>query len=180
VQGTIRRAYTLIEVLIVVTVLGIAASMVVPAFSQTNTLRLQAAVRTIVADITQAQSDAVALQAPQAIVFFAEGAESRYIIAPISGTMVDISPDVIVTRLIGGEEFGNAILTNMTIPDGVLVFDAMGGPVQAPGSDVPASTASIQVRAGDQAYVITIEAYTGRVTVQSVAVETVEEVPTGT
>ncbi|MFN9974149.1 MAG: Tfp pilus assembly protein FimT/FimU, partial [Phycisphaerae bacterium] len=56
-----RRGYTLVEVLIVVTVLGIAGAVAAPAFSQTGVLRVQAALRSIVADISEAQSDALAM-----------------------------------------------------------------------------------------------------------------------
>ncbi len=160
-----RRAYTLVEVLVVVTVLGIAATMVVPAFSQTNSLRLQAAVRTIIADITLAQSDAVALQVGQGIRFIADGKQSRYIIAPVSGTFLDESSDVITSRQIGGDEFGNAEIVNVSSDDGILVFDALGGPVASPGSDVAAGTQTLEIISGTIGYRITIEAYTGRVTV---------------
>ncbi len=165
----LRRGYTLIEVLIVVTVLGIAATMVVPTFSQTSPLRVQAAVRTIVADITQVQSDAVALQVGQGIRFVNDGANTHCILAPVSGTSLDEGTDVTTRRQIGGEEFGNVTFTDMTFPDGVLVFDALGGPVESPGSDVPAATQSVTLTAGNLGYRITIEAYTGRVTVTEIA-----------
>lgn len=164
-QSAYRNGYTLIEVLVVVTVLGIAATMVVPAFSQTSPLRLQGAVRTIVADITQVQSDAVALQVGQGIRFIADGANSRYIIAPVSGTHLDESSDVITRRQIGGDDFGNAQLQDITCTDQILVFDAMGGPVVSPGSDTASGTQTIDVVSGELGYRITIEAYTGRVTV---------------
>jgi prepilin-type N-terminal cleavage/methylation domain-containing protein len=164
-----RRAYTLIEVLMVVTVLGIAATMVVPAFSQTNTLRLQAAVRMIVADITQAQSDAVAMQNGQTITFRADG----YTIAPLTGDSIDTARDVVVERTIGGEEFGGAQIRNITLNESILTFDGMGGPIQEPGSDVAAGTGTLEVFASGQAYRITIEAFTGRVTVT--AIENIRE-----
>jgi len=165
---TTRRGYTLIEVLIVVTVLGIAASMVVPAFSQTNTLRLQGAVRSIVADITQAQSDAVAMQIGQGLTFFADAENSRYLIAPVSGTSLDTASDIVVNRRIGGAEFGHATFANITFPSNTLVFDAMGGPVASAGSDTPAATGRIDIVTATQTYRIVVEAYTGRVTVQSI------------
>ncbi|MBX3362550.1 MAG: type II secretion system protein [Phycisphaeraceae bacterium] len=54
-RRTTARAYTLIEVLVVVTVLGIAAALVIPEMSSAHSLRVQASVRTIVSDITFAQ-----------------------------------------------------------------------------------------------------------------------------
>lgn len=161
-----RGGYTLIEVLIVVTILGIAATMVVPAFSHSSTLRLQGAVRTMVSDITQIQSDAVALQVPQAIVFERHERGDRYVLAPVLGNALDLSSDVIIRRQIGGEEFGNARFGEMSITANTLVFDELGGPVASPGSAQPAPAQFIDLESGTQRYRVWIEAFTGRVTVQ--------------
>ena len=64
------RAYTLLEVLVVVTILGTAAAIVVPSMGSAGNLRVQTAVREVIADITFAQSDAVAYQTRRAIIFF--------------------------------------------------------------------------------------------------------------
>ncbi|MBL9002213.1 MAG: prepilin-type N-terminal cleavage/methylation domain-containing protein [Phycisphaerae bacterium] len=160
-----RRAYTLIELLVVVTVLGIAATMVVPAFSQTNTLRLQAAVRLIISDMTQAQSDAVAMQSPQGVLFSLSNESSGYVIGPVTNGQIDATPGIGVSRIISGEEFGNARLASLNLAQNGVWFDALGGPVTTPGGQTPAGNMSLEVRAGTQGYVIQIEAFTGRITV---------------
>ena len=166
-RGHTRRAYTLIELLVVVSVLGIAATMVVPAFSQTNTLRLQAGVRLIVSDLTQVQSDAVAMQSPQGAFFTANSDVSGYIMGPITNGALDSSPGVSVSRTISGEEFGRARITNLQLASGGVWFDALGGPVTTPGGQVPAGNLHMEVHAGVQGYSIHIEAYTGRITVEA-------------
>jgi hypothetical protein len=108
------------------------------------------------------------MQIGQGIEFVADGIHSRYTISPVSGTSLDTSPDVMVTRLIGGHEFGEATIANIQLPNNQLVFDAMGGPVQSPGSDIAATTGSVDIVSGNQSFRITIEAYTGRVTVSSI------------
>ncbi len=60
------RAYTLVEVLVIVVILGILGTMVVPTVSPAAELRAQSAVRTLVSDITFAQSDAMAFQRARA------------------------------------------------------------------------------------------------------------------
>ncbi len=165
------RGYTLIELLVVVTVLGIAATMVVPAFSQTNTLRLQGAVRMIVADITQAQSDAVALQSPQGLRFFADGNNSRYVLGPIAAGEIDTSPGIGSSRKIGGDEFAGAQLKSLNLSDGAVYFDELGGPVTTAGGHTPAGTQSLLLRTDSQGYKVTIEAFTGRVTVQELVLD---------
>ena len=69
----IRRGYTLIEVLIVVTILGLAASLLVPYLSSKGDFDTQSAVRTLIADISFAQSDALANQGFRSVYFYPDG-----------------------------------------------------------------------------------------------------------
>ena len=61
----------------------------------------------------------------------------------------------------------------VNLPDNRLIFDELGGPVTGPDSGVPASTGWIELAGPNQRYRITIEAYTGRVTVQTIEDEIV-------
>lgn len=69
--GTIRRtkAYTLIEVLITVTIMGLAAAIVVPNMMKGGTLGVQAGARMIIADLLFAQNEAMAQQSTRRVVF---------------------------------------------------------------------------------------------------------------
>ncbi|QKK08326.1 MAG: prepilin-type N-terminal cleavage/methylation domain-containing protein [Planctomycetota bacterium] len=58
-----RGAYTLVELLLVILIMGIAGALVIPQTSQAHVLRIHAAVRTLVADISYAQTDAAGLPA---------------------------------------------------------------------------------------------------------------------
>lgn len=174
-----RRAYTLIEVLVVVTVLGIAAAMIVPSMGSTGVLRIQSAARQLVADITYAQSDALAYQSRRAVVFIP--GENRYVICEVNGAIVDPETDAIFSHAhpndkydvtIDAEKMGGAQITGATF-DGdpenhVLVFDEMGGPVQAPDSDTPSSGGFVRISGSGFVYEVSVEAYTGRVTVTNV------------
>ena len=160
-----RQAYTLVEMLIVVTVLGIAGAMVVPAFSGTDSLKVQGAVRTLVADICVAQSDAIAFQRGRGIVFTSGRAESGYVIAEVNRGALDTELDGLETRRIGGPMFGNAFISGLNLSNNQLVFDELGGPVEGPGSDVAAATGWIDITGPTEVFRLTIEAYTGRVTV---------------
>ncbi len=169
------RGYTLIEVLIVVSILGIAGAMVVPSFSQTGVLRIQGAVRTLVADITVAQSDAIAFQRGMGIIFYPEPTNSRYIVAEVNGTRLDPDLDRIAERSIGGERFGGASFSNITLANNTLVFDEMGGPVVSPGSDTIAGTGFIDISGQGETFRISVEAYTGRTTVRTINAAQAEE-----
>lgn len=64
-----RSAFTLVEILVVVTIVGILGALVVPSMLSAGTLGLQGAARLIVADIQYAQNEAVASQAVRGIEF---------------------------------------------------------------------------------------------------------------
>lgn len=166
--GRARKGYTLIELLIVITILGIAGAMVIPTFSSTDVLKVQGAVRTIVADITIAQSDSIALQRGRGIVFDLTNGSPSYTIAEVNGNALDTNLDHLVTRRLGGPDFGFSNFTACTFPSNTLVFDELGGPVDAPGSTNPANAAYIDITGSNQAFRINVEGYTGRVTITNV------------
>lgn len=169
------RAYTLIEVLVVVAILGTAAALVVPSMSSAGNLRVQAAVRELVSDITFAQSDAVAYQARRAIIFY-EG-EGRYVLCEVRGSVIDPDVDALFDINRDGQRYevifdeqrtaGAAIIEAQFDGDNVLIFDELGGPVETADGDRPSMGGFIRIRdAMGQTFRIDIEAYTGRVTVE--------------
>lgn len=162
------RGYTLVEILIVVTVLGIAGALVVPAMGGTGVLRVQAAVRTIIADLTEAQSDALAYQRPRAVVF--DPGASRYLVTRVRGATIDPETDTVMERVINrGNQFGDSAITATRFDtENVLIFDEMGGPIARPGESTPAGTGTISISGSGQTFVISVEAYTGRMTVRRV------------
>ncbi|MDX9910752.1 MAG: prepilin-type N-terminal cleavage/methylation domain-containing protein [Phycisphaerales bacterium] len=173
------RGYTLIEVLVVVTVLGIAGALVIPSMGQAGVLRIQASVRTIVADITFAQSDALAYQRGRAVMF--EPDENRYTLVDVTGDDLDPVNDVMYDRFRPGRQyivdldddadFAGARISEVDF-DGEtnLIFDELGGPVTTPGGTTPSAGGFVEVTGADgQVFRINVEAYTGRVTVQRIA-----------
>lgn len=169
------RAYTLIEVLVVVAILGTAAALVVPSMSSAGNLRVQAAVRELVSDITFAQSDAVAYQSRRAIIFY-EG-EGRYVLCEVRGSVIDPAVDALFDITRDGERYevifdedrtaGAAIIEVDFDGDNVLIFDELGGPVETADGERPSAGGFIRIRdAIGQTFRIDIEAYTGRVVVE--------------
>lgn len=159
-----RRAYTLVEMLIVIVILGIAAALVVPQMGSTDVLKAEGAVRMIVADISIVQSDAIAMQRRRAIVFN-PASPSNYFITAVSGNTINIDIDTLDTRELPLATFGNAVITGTNMANNTLVFDELGSPVTGPQSDTPAGIQTIDIQARNERYRISIEAYTGRVTV---------------
>lgn len=168
-----RRGYTLVEVLVTVTIMGIAGSVVIPSMSGAGVLRIQAGVRTVVADINFAQMDALAYQEPRGIVFDADA--NSYTIVQVFGANIDPVADALYDPKGPGQryrvnlndhDFGGAVLTNINLNGGdVLIFDEIGGPVASVGSDALSSGGSVDLQAPQGHFRINIAAFSGRVTV---------------
>jgi type II secretory pathway pseudopilin PulG len=178
-QPGVRRAqrvgaFTLIEILITVTLLGIAGALVIPAMGSTGAIRIQAAIRTIVADITVAQSEAVAFQERRALIFSTDNSSYRMIsvpgntLDPENNTLYDPSRrgGLYAVNFTDENRYGDARITAVDFDGGdALIFDALGGPIIDPGANTPSAGGSITVTGSGQTFVIRVEAFTGRVTV---------------
>ena len=170
-----RRAFTLLELLVTIALMGIAGVMVIPAMGDSNVLRAQAAVRQIVSDIAFAQSDAVAYQQSRALVF--DVPNSTYTIVTVPGSTIDLVNNTLydpsrpggkyVTNFATDTRFGDSRLVAASFDGGStsLVFDGMGGVITGPGSETPGAGGTIRVNGSRQSFVISVEAFTGRTTV---------------
>mgnify|MGYP001065828674 FL=1 len=169
-----RRAFTLIEILITVAILGLAGALVIPAMGESHVLRVQAAVRTIVADITLAQSEAVAFQERRAILFDVPTSTYRLIevpgdeLDPDKNTMYDPArPSGLYIVDFLDQRFGGSRITEVNFDgESYLIFDALGGPVRDPAGNEPGNGGFIRLSGSGSRYLITVEAFTGRVTVE--------------
>ena len=170
-----HRAYTLIEVLVVVVILGIAGAILVPSMGSTGVLKAQGALRSIVSDITFAQSDAVAFQEKRAICF--DIASSSYSLVQIPGTTIDAAANTMydptrpggrwIENFVTDNRFGDARIIAADFGAGSrnLIFDGMGGPIADPSSNNPGLGGTIKVSGSGATWTISVEAFTGRVTV---------------
>lgn len=184
------RAFTLIEILIVVVLLGIAGSLVIPAMAEVTVLRIQSSLRAVVADLTFAQSDAMAAQARRVVIF---GKVARYNDATLAWDIVDgngytvfapppgaasvsLAFDAMPDPSKGGlqplsrdfdtSEFGGVTLQNVNVNGAdALIFDELGGPVLNLTGDEPGAGGSIEIAGPNATFLITIEPYTGRIAV---------------
>jgi prepilin-type N-terminal cleavage/methylation domain-containing protein len=179
-----RHGYTLIEVLLVVVILGISAAVLIPSLGDANVLRVQAAVRTVVSDITFAQTDALGYQQRRAIIFDTENNSYSVNEVQITGGG-GASPTVLYEPLFLPVGANGRYIVDLDVAgfdgseiysvefDGVpiLIFDELGTPVIGGASDVAGSGGSIYVRGAGSAFRIDVAPYTAKVTVERVAFE---------
>lgn len=185
-----RRGVTLIEVLLVVTIMGIAGSLVIPSMSKVGVLRIQASVRTLVGDITYIQSEALANQSRYVMVFgrvvrrdnegnwkIVEG-NGYTIFAPPPGagsinvaSLVDVLFDPLdngrpMSRDFDDPKFAGAVIDTVNFNNGKqLIFDELGGPTLSLTGDEPGAGGSLRIVGPDSAFRVEVEAFTGRVEV---------------
>ena len=179
------RSYTLIELIMVMGVLALAAAMLVPHLVGRDSLTVQAAVRLIIADLSFAQTDALANQGFRRVVFYPDGSGYCLIRVPSAGWVTpadleDGSVDYVydplgnmgryVVNFVEDERFEGVRISSVEI-EGVtlppdrpeITYDQLGGTVSPGGG--PGTGGNITLTFDDENYRIDIAAFTGKLTV---------------
>lgn len=155
--------YTLVEVLIVVAILGIAAAVIVPNMLSAGTLGVQAAARIIVADMLYAQNDAIAQQRTRKVVFDPDN--ERYVLTDESDTVLTASwisgsANNYVVDFTADNRFEGVVIVSADFGGSTtLEFDALGGPLNG---------GTVVIEFQGRQYRVTVASFTGRVTVAAI------------
>ncbi|MEX0777598.1 MAG: GspH/FimT family pseudopilin [Phycisphaeraceae bacterium] len=158
-----RRGFTLVEVLIVVTIIGIAGAVIVPHMLTTGSLGIQAAGRMVIADLLYAQNEAIAQQSPCRVVF--DPPNNRYYLTDGAGNVMSTSwkGDGLGNYVVNFNEdsrFAGVTISAAEFDDTLIVeFDALGAPTNGGTIDLTADGFHYRVSVAD---------ITGRVTIAAV------------
>lgn len=183
-SNSCRQGYTLIELLIVVAVLGLAASLLIPYMAGRSSLETQAAVRRVIADLSFAQSDALAHQEYRRVYFYPDGRgycllritgafdaafdpnTADYLIDPI--TVTNSSSHYIVD-FTADSRYAGVSIGNVSIDSSArfITYDALGGTVMG-GGTLPGTGGYITVTSDEATYRINIAPFTGKLTVEKI------------
>ncbi|MDD5459952.1 MAG: prepilin-type N-terminal cleavage/methylation domain-containing protein, partial [Phycisphaerae bacterium] len=85
-QTMCKKAFTLVEIIVVVVILGIAAMLVIPMGSSAASVQIRSAANTIAADIEYAKSLAITKGAVHSVLF--DEANESYSVLDNTGTVV--------------------------------------------------------------------------------------------
>lgn len=157
------RAYTLIEVIIVIAILGLVSAIVVPQMLSAGTMGVQAATRIIVADLIFAQNDAMARQTSRRVVF--DAVNDSYKLTDNAGVTLDASwlsgqvQNYMVSFRDDDRFQGVDILSVNFGGDGTITFDDMGA---------PDTGGTIELEYKKHRYRISVAEFTGRITVTKI------------
>ena len=179
------RSYTLIELIMVMAVLALAAALLVPNIVGSDTMRAQAAVRLLIADLSFAQSDALANQEFRRVVFYRDG--SGYCILEVAGgetTPADLDDpgvnyvydplghigryivDYTLDKRFEGVWISAATIDGVDLEDRPeITYDMMGGTVLSNSLSLPGIGGSVTLSYKDSSYQIDISPFTGKLTV---------------
>jgi prepilin-type N-terminal cleavage/methylation domain-containing protein len=174
--------YTLIELLIVIGLLGMASAILIPNIVRPDHMAAQAAIRLMIADLSFAQSDAVAHQEYRRVHFYGDGsgyciyrvttadfndafnsATADYIIDPLkSGAGKHYIVNFATDRRFKSIEID---IDNTSIDGGNtwVTYDSLGGTVMGP--TVPGTGGVIRVTSPTSSYDLAIAPFTGKMTV---------------
>ncbi len=172
-----RTGFTLVEILVVVIIIGIAGAVVIPSISSRDDLRVAAAARLVMADIIYAQNLAITQQGNHYTQF--DAATQRYAVMDGSLGVVDHPVNRMPYRVICGAG-GTAGMEQVTIVSAAfttqaggaaystLGFDELGTPVVyvSSGSIEPMYEGAIELQVGQARLRVRIEAFTGSITVE--------------
>lgn len=169
------RGFTLVEILCVVVILGIASAMIIPQLGTRDDLVVSSAARVLMSDLIYAQNRAIATQQRQFVQFTGQ----QY---TVMARTTDSDPLVAITHPITKENYAYTFgapasgLANVTLTSAnfggptIMGFDELGSPFAydaGPNTITPLATpGTIVLTAGAISLTVSIEPYTGELTVQ--------------
>ena len=155
-KNNFPRGFTLVEIIVVLVILAIAATVVVPYAVGTSSIQASSAARLIMSDLEYAQSQAITTQTPVSVTFSVSG--NSYTVSNASGTLIHpISKQAYVVDFDTSSGFENVSVSAVDFGCAQdVTFDALG----APDND-----GTVTVVAGSHTYTVTVAPVSGRVTV---------------
>ena len=169
-----RPGFTLIEILCVVVILGIASALIIPQLGSRDDLRAAAGARVLISDLIYAQNMAISSQRPHYIQF----AGQQYTLLSRNSALdpltvvthpVTKNPYVMAFNVANGPLEGvqiGAVTLNLA-GDTVLGFDDLGAPFTYDGITATplAAPATVVIQSGTNSLTVSIEPFTGETSV---------------
>jgi len=163
-----RQGFTLVEIIIVVMILGIAAYMTVPMVTNAADIQVRAAANRLAADIDYAKGLAITHQSSYSIVFDESG--ESYRIQDENGVPVDnpVTPGDFVVNFSTDSRLSQVDIVSADFDSDVsnaLTFDYLGSPYSGTDTSAPLNSGQITLQADDFTLTVDVEPVTGYVTI---------------
>jgi len=168
-----RGAFTLVEILCVIVILGIASALIIPQIGTRDDVKAAAAARLIIADLMYAQNLAISKQRKHYVQFTGQ----QY---TLLSRDADTDPLVAILHPVDRDNYVEAFGANRAGLEGVTInsinfggptilgFDDLGSPFSYDGTTVAplSAAASIEVKSGDFTLTVKVEPFTGDTSVE--------------
>jgi prepilin-type N-terminal cleavage/methylation domain-containing protein len=164
-----QNGFTLVEIIIVVVILSIAAMIAVPMVSSAADIQVRSAANQIAAHLDYAKSMAITHQQAYSVVF--DVSTESYQVQDEGGNLIDhpVNPGDFVVNL-SNTELDKVDITSADF-DGVVsnavTFDYLGSPYSGTDTTAPLNSGQILLQATDFSITVSVEPVTGYVTMSS-------------
>jgi type II secretion system protein H len=154
--------FTLLELLAVVVILGVATAIVVPKLGHTGDITAVAAARQLCGDLRYAQSYAINTQTPVQVSFNCTTAQYTLTAVPATGssfvlTNPNTNQNYVMGFTSGASRLGSVTLNSTTFTSNLFTFDALG---------CPSAAGSIQLGSQTHTTTVSVATPTGKLTIQ--------------
>ena len=159
-------AFTLLELLIVIVIMGIMAAIVIPKAMETDKDAVIAGASRVSQALEYAQSEAMTRKTPVTVQFY-PGSES-FTISDASGILTDPLThqpcNVNLPSAVGAENL-NLISANFGGTSSSITFQSNGEPVQGGSTQIITSDSKVIIQCGTHAMTVSVSPVIGKVTV---------------
>lgn len=151
-----QKAFTLVEILVVVMVLLVIAAAAIPYVTGTADTQVLSAARVLASDLQYAQSQAITTQAPVTVVF--QTNQNSYTLSNASGPLVHpITRSTYTVNYASASGMQGVVLASASFGGAASVtYDELGS---------PSSAGTVRLQAGSYVYQIQVASATGKITV---------------
>jgi len=162
--------FTLVEIIIVVVILAIAAMLAVPMLGTAADTQLRTAANMIAADLEYARSLAISTQQNHSVVF--SSVNESYEVRDAGGNAVAHplkSASTLSVVFAADSRLNKVDIVSADFDaaaDQTITFDYLGSPYSGTGTATPLTSGTISLQAESFSVTVTIEAVTGYVTIQ--------------
>ena len=165
----VRNAFTMIEVIVVVVIISIAAMMAIPMLTSAGSTQVRSAADMLAADLEYARSISITHGRNFSVVF--DKANETYCIQDTDGTTIehpvkkgfDYSVD-----FDGHDTLGEVVIHDVVFNPGfsqIVTFDYLGSPYSGTGTASPLNGGEIQLKADGVTIKVTVEPVTGYIAI---------------